>query len=112
MKKWRSLSLRPEKKEESLNLKSALRTLECSVDSGSKQISNWEEAKEVLSSLVQFPDKTLPSDHVVSRTSHEVEEYRNRIKEAWPLVFAQEHITECRTNFDQSAEVYKKKIIQ
>jgi sentrin-specific protease 1 len=103
MKKWKSLSLRQEKQDESPDLKSALRALECSVDSGSKHISNWEGAKEVLSSVVQFPDETLPSEHDVSRSGHEVEDYRNRIKEATGVKDIDVHFEESREQWKRLA---------
>lgn len=104
MKKWKSLSLRSGKEEGSPDLKGALRTLEYSVDSGLKQISNWAEAKEVLSSVVHFPDETPSLDHAISQANVEVEEYRKRIKEATQAKDIDVHFKESRGQWKQLAQ--------
>ena len=83
MKRWKKFSIRSDKDETTPpDLKRALFALECAVDSGSKTISNWEEAKAVLSTVIQFPDETLSTNRSSATSSAEVDEYRKRIKEA------------------------------
>jgi len=82
MKRIKNLSMRAGKEEPPMDLKRALFTLECNVDSGSKKISNWEDAKAALSTVIQFPDEVSTSDQSAPKTRDDVDEYRKRIKEA------------------------------
>lgn len=100
MKRLKSLSLRTGKQEAPLDLKRALFSLECSVDSGTKTVSNWEEAKAVLSTVIQFPDEVPTSDEPSAKSADEVDEYRKRIKEAT-------HAKDFDVSLEQSREQWK-----
>jgi sentrin-specific protease 1 len=81
LKRWKRFSLLPVKEGATpCCLKRALTELETAVDSGTKTISNWDEAKAVLATLIQFPDEKPAEDQSTSQKASEVEEYKKRIK--------------------------------